>query len=142
MFIGECHFVRRRVSETEESEISSGKWNDSTVLSVFWLAVFFVVTSVIIVLRRRKQNAEFYDSGLRYSSKTLLFDIGTTTTGSRSTTKYSPINLETDSFEQNHNNHVNNELVESDEEDEDEVDSLYGGDRRNTTEGVPLVLKT
>ncbi|OXA61252.1 Furin-like protease 2 [Folsomia candida] len=127
---GECHFVSRRVSESEEREISSGKWSDSTVLSVFWFSVFtVVVVSVLVIFRRRRKSADnSYNSGPRYSSQKNLFDHNHT----RSSAKYSPVNVETDSYETNHNDGVDSE---------DEVDLTYA-DTRHGSEGIPLVLKT
>jgi len=62
LFLGECHFVSRRVSESDERKISSGKWSDSAVLSFFWLAVFLIVVIAIVVVQRRRHRRAIFSS--------------------------------------------------------------------------------
>jgi len=55
-FKGECHFVSRRVSETEERQISPSKWNDSTVLGFFWLSFMSLIVIFIVVIHHRRRR--------------------------------------------------------------------------------------
>jgi len=130
MVSGECHFVSRRVSEYEEREISSGKWNDSMVLSAFWLSVFFMVVVLVLVFRKRRKRSDAYS----YDSKntyrpTKLSD------SSHSCTKYSPVTFQD-------SNTLSNQDDEEDESDELDIEVDFENGSSLLSEGVPLVTKT
>jgi hypothetical protein len=127
IFAGECHFVSRRVSESEEKEISSGKWNDSMVLSGFWFCVFLLAIIATVVLTKRRKRIENYNQ--EYNGESF-----TSSRGLRKHTnaKYTPVNLT------NSESSDVLDLEDSDDQDQ-EVDFE---DQSLLSEGVPLVMKT
>lgn len=127
---GECHFVSRRVSESEEREISSGKWNDSMVLSGFWLSVFCMVVVLVLIFRKRRKRLETYsyDHKNTYRSRR-------PNEISHSGAKYTPVTRQ-----QSNSLLDQDELDESDELDIESVEFENGS--ALLSEGLPLVMKT
>ncbi|ODM97969.1 hypothetical protein Ocin01_08711 [Orchesella cincta] len=150
-FLGECHFVSRRVSESEEREISSGSLSDKVVLMSFWFTVFVLVMAVIITFqrnRRKKRGASkgFDDPSFNFSSSATSSEAllsSRTPTWSKSM-KYTPLKLTDDmgggsaAGELDNSEEIDIDFQDDDEEDEEHEHSLING----MSEGVPLVLKT
>jgi len=127
--------VSRRVSESEEREISSsGPWTDSTLLSGFWFCVFLIaVAAVIIITKRKKATQDDYNSKYRDNASS------STSFRKHGSAKYTPIHLNgserlmsTDGVE----------IDESDDDDDAEQEVDFEDQSFLLSEGVPLVMKT